>query len=95
MNWSEAIKAMAEGKKVRAANWLEGAYISATGQDDIGTGENYNLVLNATWELYDEESPHEEKIADILADPVNEIIMDIFADALREIMALSIFESTK
>ena len=95
MNWSEAIKAMAEGKKVRASNWLEGAYISDTGQDDIGTDEYYVLVLNATWELYDEESPHEEKIADILADPLNEIIMDIFADALKEIMALSILESTK
>ena len=83
MNWSEAIKAMAEGKKVRASNWLEGAYISDTGQDDIGTDEYYVLVLNATWELYDEESPYEEIIADILA------------DALNEIMALSIFKSSK
>ena len=63
MNWTEAVKAMAEGKKVRASNWLEGAYISATGQDDIGTGENYNLVLNATWELYDE--PERERKPEI------------------------------
>ena len=63
MNWSEAIKAMAEGKKVRASNWVEGAYINATCKDDIVTDEYYNFVLNATWELYDE--PERERKPEI------------------------------
>ena len=53
MNWSEAIKAMSEGKKVCADHWCSGAHISSTESTSVSK-YLWCQFFGFTWELYEE-----------------------------------------
>lgn len=63
MNWSEAIKAMSEGKKVRAHHWINDHYISSTESTSVSE-YLWRQFFGFTWVLYEEPAPKKPEISE-------------------------------
>ena len=71
MNWSEAIKAMVEGKKVRAKHGTGYIYISQDNSTSEGAYK-WSQFTKFDWEIYEEPVSYEGAVKAIMDKGVDE-----------------------
>lgn len=87
MNWSQAMKAMLEGKKVRGEYFDADTWISAENSTSY-VFFSYSEFQSMDWEIYEEQTVSRELIVKLLsacADRSGQDMSNIFKEALEKL----------